>query len=194
MLTLHKRKFLVGFTFISVLLFASSVQAQDQPRVTVLVTRGPHPAWEGTPAGKPQPFTLNNSDLRTAALTQPFPEIWLEFAESKREGKPPRKSSDEKEPVIEVALPPEAREILKSFWERSLEFDYKKVFDKPKSAQEAVDRDLAWISYCSSRAEELQKIEIAAPDGRRRISDEEAMQLVAFLRKMSGNLVHSVKQ
>lgn len=194
MRTLYNKIFSTGSTLITVLLFASWIQAQDQPRITVIATRGPHPAWEGTASGNPQPFIRNNDDLRIAVLTQPVPEIWLEFAESRREGQPPRLPSDQKEPVIQVVLPSEATEILKSFWEQSLEFDYKEAFAKPKTAQEGMDRDLAWINYFRTTAQKLEKIEIAAPDGRRKISDEEATRLVAFLRKISGNLVKSVKQ
>jgi|KBSSwiStaDraftv2_1062776.scaffolds.fasta_scaffold155604_3 hypothetical protein len=95
--TLHKI-LSVGFILIAVLIFASCAQAQDQPRVAIVATRGPHPAWEGTASGKPQPFVRNNDDLRIAVLTQPVPEIWLEFAESKREGQSPRMPTDEKDP------------------------------------------------------------------------------------------------
>ena len=158
-----------------------------------MVTRGLHPAWEGTVAGQPKPFARNSDDLRIAVLTQPVPEVWLEFAESKRKGQPSRTPADEKEPVIKVVLPIEAQEILKSFWEQSLEFDYKEAFDKPKTAQESYDRDLAWTNYFFTTAQKLEKIEIAAPDGARKLSDEEAKLLVAFLRKASGNLVKSVK-
>ena len=98
-----------------------------------------------------------------------------------------------KTPVIQVVLPAEAREILKSFWEQALEFDYKDVFDKPKTAQESMDRDRAWVDYFRATPQELEKIEIAAPDGARKISDEEARRLVLYLRKISGNLVMSVK-
>jgi len=191
--TLHTKILSIGFILIAVLLFASCAQAQDQPRVAIVATRGPHPAWEGTASGKPQPFVRNNDDLRTAVLTQPVPEVWLEFAESKREGQSPRMPTDEKDPVIQVVLPAEAREILKSFWEQALEFDYKDVFDKPKTAQESMDRDRAWVDYFRATPQELEKIEIAAPDGARKISDEEARQLVLYLRKASGNLVKSVR-
>ena len=189
--TLHKI-LSVGFILIAVLIFASCAQAQDQPRVAIVATRGPHPAWEGTASGKPQPFVRNNDDLRIAVLTQPVPEIWLEFAESKREGQSPRMPTEEKDP-IQVVLPAEAREILKSFWEQALEFDYKDVFDKPKTAQESMDRDRAWVNYFRATPQELEKIEIAAPDGARKISEEEARRLVLYLRKISGNLVMSVK-
>src|SRR5262245_46229850 len=113
MRTLHQKIFSALLPLLAVLSFASYAQSQTEPRVEVGVRRGPHPSWEGTPNGKLQPFVWNDNDLRTALLTQPVPEIWLEFAESKREGQPPRKPSDEKEPVIQVVLPPEAKEILK---------------------------------------------------------------------------------
>jgi hypothetical protein len=162
--------------------------------VAVVASRGPHPAWEGIASGKPESFARNNDDLRTAVLTQPVPEVWLEFSESKREGQASRIPAEEKESVIKVVLPDEAREILKSFWEQSLEFNYKDVFDKPKTAQEGIERDREWINYFTSTPQKLHKIEIAAPDGRRNISDEEARRLVLFLHKASGNLVLSVKQ
>ena len=192
MQTLPNKICSLRFTLVAVLLVASCAQSQEQPGVKIMATRGPHPAWEGTVAGQPKPFARNNDDLRIAVLTQPVPEVWLEFAESKRKGESSRTPTDEKEPVIQLRLPSEAQEILKSFWEKSLEFDYKDFFDKPKSAQEGYDRDIAWTSYILTTAQELQKIEIAAPDGARKISAEEAKQLVAFLRRASGNLVTSV--
>jgi hypothetical protein len=183
------------FILIAVLLFASSAQSQNQSSVAVAARRDPHPAWEGTAAGKPEPFARNYDDLRIAVLTQPVPEVWLEFAESKREGRQSsRLPTDEKESVIQVLLPDKAKEILKSLWEQSLEFDYKEMFDKPKTAQEAMDRDGEWIRYVTTTAQNLEKIEIAAPDGARKISDEEATRLVVFVRKASGNLIKSVKQ
>ena len=191
--TLHHKTFSLAFTLVAVLLFASCTQSQDQAGVRIMATRGPHPAWEGTVAGQPKPFARNNDDLRIAVLTQPVPEVWLEFAESKRKGQSSGTPTDEKEPVIQVVMPFEAQEILKSFWEQSLEFDYKDVFDKPKTAQEGYDRDIAWTGYVATTAKQLEKIEIAAPDGARKISDEEAKLLVYFLRKASGNLIKSVK-
>lgn len=192
--TLHNKIFSLVFGLIAVLFLASCARSQNQPSATAIAIRGPHPAWEGTASGKPQPFTRNNDDLRMAVLAQPVPEVWLEFAERKREGQSPRTTSDEKESVIQVVLSPEAGEILKSFWKQSLEFNYRDVFDKPKSAQEGYDRDRAWINYFTTTPQKLQKIEIAAPDGTRRISDEEARGLVVYLHKASANLVLSVNQ
>lgn len=194
MQTLHHKMFSVAFSLIAVLLFASSAASQEQPRVAVIATRGPHPVWEGNAAGKTQPFVLSNDDLRTAVLTQPFPEIWLEFAESKRQDQSPRTPTDEKENVIQVLLPADAKEIMESFWDKSLEFDFKEVFDRPKTAQEAIDRDQALVNYIAETAKKLEKIEIATPEGTRKISFEEARRLLFFLRKTSGNLVQSVKQ
>lgn len=90
-------------------------------------------------------------------------------------------------------MPPAAKGILKTFWEEGLQFDYKDVFDKPKTPQESLDRDHAWSSNRATVRQELQKIEIAAPDGARTISDEEADRIVALVRKVSGNIIVSVK-
>ena len=132
--TLHHKMVSLVFTLIAVPFFVSCANSQNQPPMTVGANRGPLSARECTPAGKPQPFARNNDDLRIAVLTQPVPELWLEFADSNREGQSSRTPTDEKEPVIRVALTPEAREILKSFWGQSLEFNYKEVFDKATTA------------------------------------------------------------
>jgi hypothetical protein len=190
MQTLKRNFFLIIFTFAAVLTFASPGHSQG---VVVSVTRGPHPSWEGTAAGNVQPFMRNDDNLRTAVLTQPAPEVWLEFAESKREGQPTRKPSHEKEPVIQVLLPREGAELLKTFWEKTLLFDYREAYEKAETAQEQINRDKAWGSYRSTTEQALQKIEITAPDGVRKISDEEANRLVYFVRKVSAEVVKTAK-
>jgi len=70
--------------------------------------------------------------------------------------------------------------MLKSFWEESLKFDYSYVFEKPQTAQEGIDCNMAWTRYCEIMKQKLQKIEIAAPDLTRKISDKEAKGLVYF--------------
>jgi|GEM_PF-1704360 len=190
MQTLKRNFFLIIFTFAAVLTFASPGHSQG---VVVSVTRGPHPSWEGTAAGNVRPFMRSDDNLRTALLTQSAPEVWLEFAESKREGQPPRKRSDEKEPVIQVLLSPEGTELLKAFWEKTLLFDYREAYEKVETAQEQIDRDRAWSGYRSTTEQALQKLEISAPDGVRKISDEEANRLVNFVRKASAEIVKTAK-
>jgi hypothetical protein len=192
--TLYRKIFSLVLTLIAVLVFTSGAKSQTGTRVDVAVSRGPHPAWEGKAAGDVQPFERNNYDLRLALPGQPVLDVWLEFVESKREGQPTRKSSEDKEPLIKVTLPPEAKELLKSYWEEALKFDYNEAFVKPRNAQEGYDRDVAWTRYCTSSTEKLQKIEIDAPDGRRNISDEEAPDLLFFLHKASASLVKSAKE
>jgi len=189
---LSSRIFSFALTLIAVLAFTQN--AKSQTGVTVAVTRGPHPAWEGKAAGDVRPFERNNDDLRIALLSQPVPEVWLEFAESQREGQPARQPSEGKEPIIQVVLPPEAKAILKSFWEEALKFDYNETFARAKTAQEGFDRDMAWSRYHSASEGELQKVEIAAPDGRRAISDVEARDLLVFAHKASISLVKKAKE
>lgn len=179
-----------ALTLITLLAFAQLAKSQ----VTVTVARAPHPAWEGKPAGDAQPFERNNSDLKIALLSQPVPDIWLEFAESQREDQPPRQPSDAAEVIIKVTLPPEAKEILKLHWEEALKFFYGDVFEKPGSVQEAVDRDRTWSSYNFDTIRRLQKVEIPAPDGRRALSDVEAQDLRAFANKAASHLVMNAKQ
>jgi hypothetical protein len=141
-----------------------------------------------------QPFERKDDDLRTALLNQPVPDIWLEFTEGQREGQAARRPSDTKEEIIKVTLPPEAQAILKAYWEAALKFDYDEAYVKPGSLQAAVDRDRAWAVHHSKSARELQKVEIAAPDGRRLISDKEATDLLVFAHVVSANLIKSTKE
>ncbi|HEX8651100.1 MAG TPA: hypothetical protein VF708_09670 [Pyrinomonadaceae bacterium] len=191
---LHRTVFSLALMITALLAFASFAKAQTSGSVAVAVTRGPHPAWEGKAAGDVQPFERKDEDLKTALLSQPVPDIWLEFTEGQREGQPTRQTPDTKEAIIKVTLPPEAKAILVSYWEEALKFDYNEAFVKPRSAQEAYDRDVAWSKYITANISKLQKVKIAAPDGRRAISDKEAEDLIYFARKASYNLIKSAKE
>jgi hypothetical protein len=191
---LHRNIFSLALMITAVLALASFAHAQTSGGVAVTVTRGPHPAWEGKAAGDVQPFERKDEDLKTALLSQPVPDIWLEFAEGQRNGQSPRKTPDTKETIIKVTLPPDARAILKSFWEEALKFDYKEAFVKPRSAQESYDRDVAWSRYITASISKLRKVEIAAPDGRRVLSDKEAPDLIYFARGASFDLVKRMKE
>jgi hypothetical protein len=190
---LHVKIFSLTLTFTAVLGVTVFAQAQTAGGVTVAVNRGPHPAWEGKAAGDVQSFERNNDDLKIALLSQATPDIWLEFAESRREGHPSTKSSKD-EAIIKVALPSEAKSILKLFWDEALKFDYNEAFIKAQSAQEAYDRDIAWINKCTASIVRLEQVEIDAADGKRKISDLEAEDLVYFARRASANLVNQAKE
>jgi hypothetical protein len=185
--------FSLALTLIVVPAFAQYAKSQTSTGVSVNFTRGPHPAWEGKAAGDAQPFERNNADLKTALLSQPVPDVWLEFAESQREGQPSSRTSEGAEPIIKVTLPPNAQKILKLFWKEALKFDYNEAFAKPRKAQEGFDRDMAWMSYHAKTELNLQQVEIAAPDGRRTISDVEATALALFAHKASISLVEKAK-
>lgn len=191
---IHRIIFSLALTFTAVLVLTSFAKAQTSGGVDIAVTRGPHPAWEGKAAGDVQPFERTDDDLKTALLNQPVPDIWLEFTEGQREGQAARQPSDTKEEIIKVTLPPEAKAILKSYWEEALKFDYNEAYVKAMSPQEAIDRDMAWSRYNVRSDGKLRKVEIAAPDGRRAISDKEASDLLVFAHVASLSLIKSTKE
>ncbi|MGB8508940.1 MAG: hypothetical protein WCD76_11070 [Pyrinomonadaceae bacterium] len=179
--------------FVAVLVVTSGACAQTA--VDVSVSRGPHPAWEGKAGGAVQPLERKDGDdLKTAVLGQPAPDIWLEFKEGEREGQPARPSSAGPNAVIKVDLPPEAQPILKSFWEGSLKFVYRDLIAKDLRGQARIDADMVWGSYCQATRQKLQQIEIAAPDGRRTVSDKEADDLVYFINKATASLIRSAQE
>jgi len=193
MAKLHVKSFSVTLTLTAVLGMTAFAEAQTGSGTAVAVTRGPHPSWEGKAAGDVQAFERNNNDLKIALLSQPIPDIWLEFAESRREGNPSTKPSKD-EAIIKVALPPEAKSTLKLFWEETLKFVYNEAFVKTQSAQEAYDREIAWLNQYTASVQKLQQVKIDAPDGKRNISDVEADNLVYFARTASANLIKEVKE
>jgi hypothetical protein len=190
---LYVKIFSVTLALIAIPGVATFANAQTGGGVTVAVTRGPHPAWEGKAAGDVQSFERNIDNLRTALLSQPIPDIWLEFAETSREGHLSTQPSKNEAP-IKIALPPEAKSILKLFWAEALKFDYDEAFVKAQSAQEAHDRDIGWINKCAASIVKLEQVEIDAPDGKRKISDVEAEGLVYFTRRASADLVNKAKE
>ena len=192
MAKLQVKIFSLTLTLTAVLGVTAFAKAQPVGGVTVAVRRGPHPAWEGRVGGDVRPFERNDKDLKIALLSQPTPEIWLEFKKSQREGYAAGRPPDD-EAIIKVALPPEAKVILKLFWQEALKFDYSEAFVKAQSAQEAYDRDMAWGGQYSASVQKLRQVEIDAPDGKRKLSDLEADDLVYFARRASANLVDEAK-
>lgn len=187
MMKLQRTIFSLALAFTPILLITSCTNAQTGG-VASVVSRGPHPAWEGRAAGDAPSIKPKGDDAKTSWLSQPVPNIWLEFIGSQKEGQPPRHTSEGKEEVIKVTLPPQAQDILKSLWEEALKYDYAEAFEKARTADEGHDRRIAMISYFEKSMEELKKVEIDAPDGRRTISNKEAEDILAFARK-SASLV-----
>ena len=190
---LPQRIFSSALLLVAVLGFAQSARSQTGTgTIVVEARRGPHPAWEGKAAGETKPFESNDADLKMALLSQPVPDVWLEFVESQREGQASRQSASD-EPIIKVMLPPEANTIVKLLWQDALKFDYNQAFAKAKSAQEGYDRYIGWINKCFAAKRKFQQVEIATPDGKRAISDVEADDIIFFVHKASIDLIDEAK-
>jgi hypothetical protein len=99
----------------------------------------------------------------------------------------------EKKQIKASELPDEFEEIVVRHWKESIRFSYGESFDKPKSAQEGFDRDLAWTKFCQETVSKLKEIEIEAGTRKRKISDAEASRTMGFLNQKASDLIQKVK-
>lgn len=81
--------------------------------------------------------------------------------------------------ATKIKVPNEAMTELNSHFRSYIEF----CWNKPKNAQEAVDKDAGLINKIEKVRSKLSKIEIDAPDGKRNISQLETQRLLSFVTK-----------
>lgn len=93
-----------------------------------------------------------------------------------------------------LELPADVKDILNSHWRAAIKFSYNEHFNKPSSAQEYYDRDIAWSSYCGKTEQELEQLNIEAPNGKRNLSPNEAGDLYAFLNRAAVEVVTKVER
>lgn len=179
---------LISFTVLS---FVQCAKPQTGP--AAVVVERPHPAWQGKAGGDIRLFEHANEDWKKAILSQEAPDVWLGFDSTLREDQSSGVSGPGSELVIKVALSTQAKDILKSFWQETLRYSYDQDFVKAKSAQEQFDRDAGWLRTYLRSADNLEKLEISAPDGTRLISSYEAKSLLDFAKNEALRLVRLAK-
>ena len=106
------------------------------------------------------------------------PEVQFEFSDDTR------KLSD---------LSPAVRDILDRHWKKALKFFYDEQFSKPMNVQEAYDRNIEWLKTCNRTHNELMQTEIAAPQGKRKISYTEAEQTFGFINRVAKAVIERAK-
>lgn len=91
-------------------------------------------------------------------------------------------------------LSPTVRDTLDRHWKKALKYFYDDYFSKPMSAQEAYDRNIEWLKVCNRTQSELMETEIAAPQGKRKISYTEAEKTFGFINRVATAVIDRAKK
>ena len=151
------------------------------------------PAIQGTATGEIEPFILNGDDLKTQLSLHPAPKVWLAFPVSKSKTQSAVTDSGE-QATDKVELPVEAVEIISSLWKVALMSRYKLyVAEIPDS--KSYQQEMYKIANAGEAADrELRKLEINAPDGKRKISEDEAGEIIRFINISAVNVITPFKK
>ena len=98
------------------------------------------------------------------------------------------------EPKKLTDLSPTVRDILDRHWKKALKFFYDDYFFKPLTAQEYYDRNIEWLKACNRTHNELVQTEIAAPQGKRKISYTEAEKTFGFINRAAMAVIERAKK
>ena len=90
---------------------------------------------------------------------------------------------------LRLGLPEEAKVILKDHWNEGLTFFHDDMFYKASNAQTRIDKDITWLNYGQKTELKLREIDNEAPNGKRKISKNEAQELWAFVNRAAADLL-----
>jgi hypothetical protein len=186
---------LIAFVGVSIVLSQQTRTPQvagtdGGPAITATSSTPYVPADQGEAKGSVPNFQPGSNDLRAAILAQPLPQIWLESPAQGSLGGSKEKHAD----AIRIDLSDEARAPLTSVWQAYLEYYLKTKFVDEKEAQNRVDQDVAMVATAARTEASLEALSIDAPNGRRRISHDEALGIVSFLGRSANGIVEQAKQ
>jgi len=166
------------FTVISVFTLAQCAKSQENSVRTGVVLNAP--AIQGTAAGKIETFKFNGGDLKTELSIHPAPEVWLIFPSTKSETQ--LAETDSSEPTThKVELPSESAEIISSLWKVALMSRYNLNVSEGVNGHISQQEMSKIFNAGEDARHKLKKLEIAAPDGKRTISDDETNEIIKFI-------------
>jgi len=156
--------------------------AQETRQVQVVVTHAPKPALQASVTGEVKPFKLVRGGLKASILAQPMPQVFLVFSPSGQNAS-----------KVTVQLPPAAKGTLLECWKAELAFRYKKAFESA-SFQKRLEDDYALANINLGVLTKLGALEIDTPAGRRKVSEDEAGAIVAFLAQSATDIMEQAKE
>jgi hypothetical protein len=196
---MSKNKQNVGLIALVVLVVGTSVQcgkssfdaqwqSRSGPKIATGAKKASDSVVQGKASGEVLPFNPTRENLRASLSAHPVPEVWLTFTPDKAQSKLP----GEDRAAVRVELPPEAKKILSRHWEAAIAYYYNTEIAGVPDAKSFERESLALADSYSNALQELSKLEIDAPDGRRKISLDEAGSLASFLSASASNVIEQV--
>jgi hypothetical protein len=167
-----------------------SAGSDGEPKITVVSSTPFLPSDRGKAKGSAPNFQLSGGDLRASVLAQPLPQVWLEFSANGSLSAPESRNAE----AVRIDLPDEARISLMSCWQAYLEYYFNTKVENEKNFQTLVHLDVAMVATAARTAASLEELPIGAPNGRRRISHDEAWEIVSFLGRSAEGVVEQAKQ
>ena len=159
------------------LLFACCVSAQtDKPSSvggSVL-----YPADEASVDRSIPTYKLQGAK-REELLLLPLPEVRFVFAS---------------ETAIVTDLSPDAKSAVEAHWKQALFYFYYDEFARPQTPRDISERGLRWLKACDKTRRQLMRIEIEAPNGKRRMSFKEASETFTFLNHVAIHVIEKWKE
>ncbi len=166
---------------------------QRGAKVDVSVAPPSSPALQGKAVGAVTPLELKSDDIKADILAHPAPTISLLFTFPPGEFEQSA-SASENQSSVSVQLPAESSKVLLTYWKAYLAFCYETELEHVRDPQTQVDKDRAIGVLCKTTIVELQTLTIDAPDGRRKISQDEAYDIARFIGISASNLVAQAKK
>jgi hypothetical protein len=160
------------------------------PKVTVTTSTPFVPSDQLKVNGSAQDFLLSGDDLNASVLAQPLPQVWLEFDANENPGNLELKNAK----AVRIDLPDEAGTSLTSCWRAYLEYGLKTKVENEKDIQTLVHQDVAMVATAARTAASLEELTIDAPNGRRKVSHDEAWEIVSFLGRSANDVIEQAKQ
>jgi hypothetical protein len=123
-------------------------------------------------------------------LAQSIPSIWFVFPCNEDN----IKKELCKEESLKIEIPEETQKSLKNFWKDALTFRYNINIRKDElNGEKYYQQTKAFFVTSSSFAKYLEEIAINTPDGKRKISPDEANDVVYFINTASMKVIEQVE-
>jgi hypothetical protein len=167
--------------------------SQEGSKVNISVAAPTPPALQGKAFGTVTPLELKSSDIKADILTHPMPSVSLLFTLPLGQYNRGADSTENQSTVI-VSLPAEANKILLPYWKGYLVFSYKTELERVLDPQTQVNEDRAIGQVFKTTVTELQDLTIDAPNGTRKISQDEAYDIVRFVGLSASGVVAQAKK
>jgi hypothetical protein len=188
-----ERSKLRGIRLLSIRLNINADQQSGSKVITTATRNPPPPIPQGKAAGESIPFARAGEDIREAIMGHPFPKVWLTFTTSSKQGPPQSDSPDSGESTVKVELPDEANQLLRTYWQTYLNATYNMDIKGMPDAESYRSQMVIADRSADDTEQKLMKIDIEAPNGRRKISLDEARDLTSLISGFAKDIINQAK-